>query len=98
MAALGVQDSSSLHDYWQIRYPEQEKRPGIHVAGATEPAWWDAVERRLEGLMQLGPNWDSRGSRPANLGDVFAAVQFLTEVMRPETAVPWIGPLSSGGI
>jgi hypothetical protein len=98
VATLDIQNSASLHNYWPIRYPQGEALPSIQIAGAEAPAWWPSVELRLMELMRLPPDWDGRGSRRLNPNDIVAAVHFLAEVMRPDTAAPWIGPLNSGGV
>jgi len=94
-------DSSSRD--WRLVYPDvgldlwRAPRREIHVRGEI-PRWWAQVVPRLGELLQLRQDWDPRGSRPISRDDLEDAVRFLIRVMRPDTLVPWIGPLASGGV
>lgn len=93
------QDSSSLN--WGLAYPDirpdWSPHRGIRLRG-TIPRWWQEIEPRLYELLELGTDWDPRGSRAVSLDDLEDALEFLHRVMRPDTRAPWIGPLASGGV
>jgi len=95
-AAISTPGSASLK--WAFDYPFQAERPReIRLDAVEIPTWWKHVSARIVELAAV-PAYDPRGVLPPNIDDVVDALNFLTRVMQPGTAVPWIGLLNSGGL
>jgi hypothetical protein len=67
-------------------------------AGSQTPAWLEPALAEFERIMNLPRDWDAYGSDPIALETIVRALLVLTEYMGPDTAPPWIVPLSDGGI
>lgn len=99
------QDSSSLA-FGAFPYPdvsgdlfsaEGRTRATLRRSYAAPP-WAALIENRLYELLDLGPNWDRRGSEPISYDDLRDALDFLDRVMRPDTRPPSFSPLATGGL
>lgn len=65
---------------------------------ADLPLWVPPVIERINEFGALAPNWDTYGGVPVSEANARHAVDFLTRVMGPNTPLPWIAPLGSGGL
>jgi hypothetical protein len=91
-------DMSTLH--WLVAdQPRGRADQVIALAGRGEalPAWLNPLVERIEELADLD-TINPEVEHPLNIEDVFDALGFLDRVMAPDTSVPWIGRLSSGGV
>lgn len=74
------------------------KRVVNFTVSADPPLWVPPVIERLNEFGALAPNWDTYGGVPVSESNARHALDFLTRVMGPNTPLPWIAPLGSGGL
>jgi len=65
---------------------------------ATNPPWIREVDKKLEQLRKLEPNWDGEGAPPVSFECCISALMFLLESAANETPAPQIVPTSEGGL
>lgn len=90
---------------WALSRPMRLREPSggdrltipFWLGGEKVPPWAVPVASRIMELAAL-PRIAPGGSRPMAVDDIVDALSFLTRVMRDDTAAPWIGRLSSGGV
>jgi hypothetical protein len=65
---------------------------------ASRPQWFEPTLRRIVELLELGPNWDGRGSAAVNRDALSFALHMLWQTMGYATAAPSMVPLGNGGV
>ena len=68
---------------------------------STTPGWgrWvGSVKTTLENLLELGHNWDGRGSGRISPDTALFAFQLMTQTMPPTGLAPAIVPLGNGAL
>jgi hypothetical protein len=64
----------------------------------TSPPWIREVNKRLEYLRKLKPNWDGEGAPSIDFECCISSLTFLLERAANETPAPQITPTSDGGL
>lgn len=64
----------------------------------TSPPWLPAVEKRIDALRNLEPNWDGEGAPRIPFECAMAVWRFLFDTALNETPAPQLIPTSAGGI
>lgn len=104
---IDIDDSATLSmgptlSMGQISYSatgRAKDRPAPPRVEAPRRTWWlTALEPRLSELATLPAGWKGLGSERVSPAAVVDALNFLVDVMRDDTMLPWIGPLDNGGV
>jgi hypothetical protein len=64
----------------------------------TSPPWLRAIEKRVNVLLNMPPNWDGEGSAAISYECVMAAFGLVLTNVTHETPAPHFVPTSQGGI
>lgn len=64
----------------------------------TSPPWLRAIEKKVNILLNLPPNWDGEGAAPISYECVMAAFGLVLTNVTHETPSPHFVPTSQGGI
>lgn len=67
-------------------------------AGHAGPSWLPDLERRINQLLALGPNWDTYGAQPIRLDHVVEALRLLAALVDVDSPMPAIVPTSARGV
>jgi hypothetical protein len=74
-------------------------KPALARESSNEiPAWARALQKRLEELVSLPPDWDGRGSAAVRMDALAFAWSVLGQSMAPSIAAPSMVPLGDGGV
>lgn len=79
------------------RIPVSQPAVSRSSAGSV-PDWSAEFEQRARELIDLGANWDNRGSAVPRVDALAFAYAMLAETMAPTTAAPSVIPLGNGGL
>jgi len=108
-AVLAERDVSEAEDVCQRIIVWYGNRVAMRVGGTEISVRWPpgtgtvppamiAALGSLEGLMKLGPGWNSYGARPIDAANVFHAVRVLSGIVDCGTPPPAVVPMIRGGV
>lgn len=69
----------------------------IEASGAAPP-WLADLERRVNKLLALGPNWDTYGAQPIRLDHAVDALRMLSALVDLDSPMPTIVPTAARGV
>lgn len=69
----------------------------IEASGAAPP-WLGDLERRINQLLALGPNWDTYGAQPIRLDHVLEVLRLLAALVDGDSPMPTIVPTAARGM
>jgi len=69
-----------------------------HAIEDQDPLWYKGIVRKVLSLLNLQENWDSYGSKPISLTAIKNAFKVITNIVNPDTPMPYIVPSPSGAV
>jgi hypothetical protein len=89
---LGMIDAVTIE-----RIPVSQPAVSRSSTGSA-PEWSKKFEQSVHQILELGADWDNRGSSAPRVDALAFAYSLLSQAMSPMTVAPSVIPMSNGGV